>query len=95
MAGDSKDYDASYRGARTQEHPRFGRGGNDISATEAGRKLKARTGEVDAALNEMTSPAVRAPSAPVTDAPKGGISFEKADPERAKKRKAGPPANML
>ena len=37
MAGDSSSYDASYRGQRTQEHPRFGAGGNDISAADAGR----------------------------------------------------------
>lgn len=98
MAGDSSSYDASYRGKRTQSHPRYGEigGGNDISATNAGKALDRRPREIDAAINAATNPSPPA-SAParVTDAPKGGISFEKADPERAKKRKAGPPASML
>ena len=84
-------YDDSYRGARTQQHPRYAR---PQTAPAGTRKQDPET------QKEILG----TPPAPVygpeefKDAggkPATGVSFEKADPARAAKRKAGPPASML
>lgn len=50
-------YDDSYRGIRTQKHPRFGSGGKDISVAEAGRTIASRGKSIDAAVNTASGPA--------------------------------------